>query len=530
MICTPFACVGPAEFRKPFDIGHAAVARTHLRRHARRHAEGKAREAQHGQRIDLPRLGAVRIDEDDVAADQFLFQRLDAAGAVFLGVDGELHVLGRDHRAAGAACEMIGFAQEIGQPRRAHAHLLRIARHARRFVDHARRAAAIEMLEAVRTRHAREHAQQLAAIGIVAIGRRREIRLHLEELGEIGIELAQAIVKPRLAEQHDLDVERNGFGLDGHRLAAVENLGEVGDADLRLAQRALQRLPRNVLLQEIERIDQQKAAIGRMQRARADEHEIGDHGDEQRHVLDLAQQLRQRGKVQRQNRRALPALIVDEQIHLIAVERHVAAFVVVLVVAAGFGLQRIDMDHHVLEDGFEMRVRLGMAVIGVRQRLHQPADFRLAQFAIERAQLLERLLARAVQATASSGRARPCSSRVRSERRSRSAFGIWRYSSSDSVRPSRCGAKSKPSLAFDQRQAHRLRFAADLFERAFDGAPVIVFDGAALLAILVALEELRHRVLERVDELAHDALEHRALACRKTQRERPMCADSKLWT
>ena len=70
-----------------------------MRGHPRRHPERIPCQAHHRQRVDLPGLGAVRVDEDDVAPDQFLLQRLDPPGAIFLGVDGQLHVVGRDHRA-----------------------------------------------------------------------------------------------------------------------------------------------------------------------------------------------------------------------------------------------------------------------------------------------------------------------------------------------------------------------------------------------------------------------------------------------
>ena len=76
-----------AEFRQPLDVGHAPVAGTDLCRDARRHAERIAGEAQHRQRVDLSGLGAFGIDEDDVAPDQFLFQRLDPPGAIFFCID-----------------------------------------------------------------------------------------------------------------------------------------------------------------------------------------------------------------------------------------------------------------------------------------------------------------------------------------------------------------------------------------------------------------------------------------------------------
>ena len=89
---------------------------------------------------------------------------------------------------------MIGFAQEISQPRCAHAHFLRVARHARGFVDACgRRPCDRDVSNPLERATLANTSQELTAIGVVAIGGGREIRLNLEELGEIRIELAQAI-------------------------------------------------------------------------------------------------------------------------------------------------------------------------------------------------------------------------------------------------------------------------------------------------------------------------------------------------
>ena len=209
----------PAELGEPLDIGDITVAGAHARGDARGHAEGKARSIQHRQRIDLPRFGAIGVDEDDLARDQFLFERLEAARAIFFRRDRAAHILARHHRAPGFTREMIGLAQQIGQRAGANADLLGIARHAGCFIDDARRAAALQLFQAIAMRDARQQLHQLQAIGIVAFGARGEIGLHLEELREIGIEIAQAPEEPRLAEQHDLQIERNGLRLDASRSA-----------------------------------------------------------------------------------------------------------------------------------------------------------------------------------------------------------------------------------------------------------------------------------------------------------------------
>ena len=69
----------------------------HARRDAARAPEGKGAELHHGEAVDLPDLGAFRVDQHDTARDRLLRPVAQPVGALDLLVDGAGHVLrGRD--------------------------------------------------------------------------------------------------------------------------------------------------------------------------------------------------------------------------------------------------------------------------------------------------------------------------------------------------------------------------------------------------------------------------------------------------
>ena len=349
-----------------------------------------------------------------------------------------------------------------------------------------------------------------------------EIGLDLEQLGEVGIEFAQAIEQPGLAEQHDLQVERDGLRLDRHGLAAIQNLGEVLDLDLGFAQGALERFPGDVLLQQLERIDQQEAAIGNVQAARLDEHEVSDDRHQQGDVLHLADQIGKRRQGQRNDGRAARGRIVDQEVDLVTVEGNLfAPLALPLLVATGARLQRVDMRDEILVDRVEIGVDRPVGIVAAGQRIQQIADDGLAQLAVERAHAFLRVCAdglepfhRPFELVLQLARtlAQPLAVRLRQPPifvvRERQPIALRR--------------EVEMALTLDQREALALRRATQCLQRAVDSAAELFLDGPAPLAIVFALEQLRHGRLKRFDELPHRVFEHGTFARGEAQRRRPV--------
>lgn len=111
--------------------------------------------------------------------------------------------------------------------------------------------------------------------GIVATHILLEIDLNLEQLVEIGIQPAQHVVKRTVANQDDLDVERDWLRLQRYGADQAHHLAEGLDLDMLGAQRALQRLPGIGLHEQAQGVDHQEAAIGSVQGAGLDQGEIG---------------------------------------------------------------------------------------------------------------------------------------------------------------------------------------------------------------------------------------------------------------
>ncbi len=156
-----------------------------------------------------------------------------------------------------------------------------------------------------------------------AVHRLLEIDGDLEQVLEIGIVLRQEVIEHALAEQHDLDVERNGLRLERHGGEhAVDLVGHV-DAQLARFQRALQFFPGEGRQQHLARFHDEIAAVGAMQRARLDQRVVGDQRAVLRDMLDAAEQALQIRIVFIDDRRALAFAVVDHQIDLIAAQcRH----------------------------------------------------------------------------------------------------------------------------------------------------------------------------------------------------------------
>ena len=147
-----------------------------------------------------------------------------------------------------------------------------------------------------------------------------EIGGDLEQLGEFLVLGAQQVIERGRPDQHDLEVERDRLGLQRHRARHAEQLLRRLDADLAGVERPLQRGPAEIAGQQLLRVEHEVAAIGAVQRAGDQQVEIGDQRAEPRQVLDPADQRLMRRVVLVDDRRAVPAAIVDDDVDLIAAE------------------------------------------------------------------------------------------------------------------------------------------------------------------------------------------------------------------
>ena len=118
-----------------------------------------------------------------------------------------------------------------------------------------------------------------------------QVGQHGEQLVELGVGRAQQLAHPAFAVEHDLDAQRDGLWLQLHRRDDAEHLRQGLDADLAAQQRALQRRPREGLLQQLDRVDHQEAAVRAVQRAALDEPEVRQQGPEACDVVDAPYQV-----------------------------------------------------------------------------------------------------------------------------------------------------------------------------------------------------------------------------------------------
>jgi hypothetical protein len=171
---------------------------------------------------------------------------------------------------------------------------------------------------------AADHGRQLAREERLLVGPAGdgvvEVGGHLEEGRELGIVVVEQVVELRIAAQHHLGLQWNVGGLQRHRADQAQHLPGRFDADLAAFQGALQGVPAEGLRQYLAQVEDQVAAVGPMQRAGLDQREVGDQGTHFRHVLDAADQVRQRRVVLMDDRRPLKALAAHDEVHLVPLE------------------------------------------------------------------------------------------------------------------------------------------------------------------------------------------------------------------
>ena len=134
----------------------------------------------------------------------------------------------------------------------------------------------------------------------------------LNSSGKVGVVLVKQVVNESLADQDDLHVERDRLRLERHSADQAEGFAEGFDAHLARLQRTFERFPSEGLLQQAQRLDDQISAVGAMQRAAANQVEVGDQGAQSRLVLGAADQVRI-GRIVLEDDRSAGGLAVVDQ-------------------------------------------------------------------------------------------------------------------------------------------------------------------------------------------------------------------------
>ncbi len=140
-------------------------------------------------------------------------------------------------------------------------------------------------------------------------------------LAEIRVQGGKQEIEQAVAEQHDFDPQRNGIGFERNRAGQAEKAADVLDGDLAAPQRALERGPAERLDQQGARVDEQIAAARAMHGAGLDQAEIGHQHAVRRDVFDAADQVAERRMQLFDQRRAGGAVLRDQDVDFVAVER-----------------------------------------------------------------------------------------------------------------------------------------------------------------------------------------------------------------
>ena len=189
--------------------------------------------------------------------------------------------------------------------------------------DHPRHRTRIQRAQLVAAHHGGDHSGVAGRILFVSVDDIVEIDGDLEQFRKFRIERAERIVDLPVADQHDLYVDRDAFGLQRYRAGDAHRFGDAFDPDFIGMQRAFQLLPRVALGQRFLGIQNQIAAVGPQQRPGLDQGKIGDQRAELRHVFDPPDQIGLGRVIVVDHRRLVRIGVVDQQVDLIAPEKSV---------------------------------------------------------------------------------------------------------------------------------------------------------------------------------------------------------------
>ena len=302
------------------DVDDFAFAEAHGGGDANGVGEAAVAEIDDGQPVDLADPLAAGFDVQVAAQDGFLQLGVEAAGARLARLDGGLDRFDTDAAGASAAGDEVGFAHQVEQALHVARQPFGILRLARGVLDQAGAGGALEGEQIFLARQGGDDAGVVEVAGGGARQLVLEVSNHFEQLGEVGVVGLQQVIQLALADQDDLDVERDRHGVERHRVDQRQHLAERFDPNLARTQGAFQTLPGIRLHQQLVRVEDEIAAVGLVQCARFDEGEVGDQGAEVFDVLDPADEVGVGGVIGRHHRRAGEAVAIDQDVDLVAAE------------------------------------------------------------------------------------------------------------------------------------------------------------------------------------------------------------------
>ena len=107
--------------------------------------------------------------------------------------------------------------------------------------------------------------------GLVSLDVGVEVGEHLEELREVGIEPVEQVVGAGIADEDDLDVDRDGLGLEGRDPAEQPSFGQR-DLELAGSENAHDGFPGGGFLEDLAILDDEVSAVGAEDGSGADAH------------------------------------------------------------------------------------------------------------------------------------------------------------------------------------------------------------------------------------------------------------------
>ena len=258
----------------------------------------------------------------------------------------------------------------------------------------------VQRPQLVLARERGNHLGEFPGVAVIAFDVIFEIGRNFEQFVELGIELTQQVVNAALADQDDFDVERNGFRFQGRGADDAQRLAERFDADDARGQAALQFLVGVGLHQQFAGIENQVAAVGAVQRAGAQQAEIGQERAHLGQMFGAAHQIGMCRMVLVHHRRAAAGTlgrVIDQDVDFVAAEEAVSRGP-----ARHRGGQRLralrlrgalempQKQRHIVDHvGFGSAKKVddrGLEFVGFAQRRHLVADGNHGDFAVEAAQ------------------------------------------------------------------------------------------------------------------------------------------------
>jgi hypothetical protein len=108
-----------------------------------------------------------------------------------------------------------------------------------------------------------------------AVHRGGKVGLDLEKFLEILIVGVQQVIEQRVADEHDLDVERDRLRFQRYRADEAELGAQLLDADVTVFERALECVPGQVIDEHLAHRQHQVATVGPMERPWLDHSKVG---------------------------------------------------------------------------------------------------------------------------------------------------------------------------------------------------------------------------------------------------------------